>query len=322
MTQSILYGNGINRLTKGMPSWDKLIEDLFKVELEGTAPNPLNYEALLMKKHYRQQPQALLGCDGQPILINDGNSLNVLGDLTEKVLQKRIAKKLSGFHTNQIYDSISKLPVSHILTTNYDNSLFKSIGGEKAIVSYDNSEKKYSIRRKYVIDNPSGGRQQYWPIHGTIDSPSSIMLGFDHYCGSLVKIESFVKGNDDYHGVRLESINKRLKNGITNPISWVDLFFTSNVHIIGLGLGYEEIDLWWVLNKRKRIKKAEPSLIKNKIYYYPVGALGCGLKRVFSSFDVVVVPVDSKLISEAEYMPRYETQVDAMIRNISRHSHF
>lgn len=44
MLQSILYGNGINRLTKGMPSWDQLIEEIADVELDNNIPNPLKYE--------------------------------------------------------------------------------------------------------------------------------------------------------------------------------------------------------------------------------------------------------------------------------------
>ena len=55
MLQSIFYGNGINRLTRGMPSWDQLIKELFDVELDKNIPNPLKYEALLVKKPYKKQ---------------------------------------------------------------------------------------------------------------------------------------------------------------------------------------------------------------------------------------------------------------------------
>ncbi|AOR59388.1 hypothetical protein PEC301899_04570 [Pectobacterium carotovorum subsp. carotovorum] len=33
-----------------------------------------------------------------------------------------------------------------------------------------------------------------WNIHGEIDNPKSIMLGLDHYCGSVSKIDAYVKG--------------------------------------------------------------------------------------------------------------------------------
>ena len=71
MIQSILYGNGINRLTKGMPSWDELIKDLFKVELDARIPNPLKYEALLMKKPYREPDQPLITRDGKQFVTRD-----------------------------------------------------------------------------------------------------------------------------------------------------------------------------------------------------------------------------------------------------------
>lgn len=48
--------------------------------------------------------------------------------------------------------------------------------------------------------------------------------------------------------------------------SWVDLFFSSNIHIIGLSLDYSETDLWWILNKRARLALSLP--IKNQIHFH------------------------------------------------------
>lgn len=320
MIQSILYGNGINLLTKGMPSWNGLLSDLFKVDLDNEIPNPLKYEALLMNEPYREPSHPLYDCDGQPILTIDESKLYVLGEYTEKALLDKIVNRLSSLSTtNRIYDAISELPVSHLITTNYDNSFFQTVGGEVVIKSKAVSEKKYSIHRNYVIENSKRGSQQYWPIHGNIDSPSSIMLGYDHYCGSLAKLESFVSGGGNYKGKRIESINQRLRKGISEPLAWADLFFVSDVHIIGLGLDFEEMDLWWVLNKRRRIKWEDPKLVKNKIFYYQVGKLKKMQRKIFSRFDVEVVTLPSGLLSKdniSKYMPRYEAQITAMKGNM------
>ena len=152
-------------------------------------------------------------------------------------------------------------------------------------------------------------------MHGSIDSPASIMLGFDHYCGSLAKIEQYVKGGYDMHGKRVESMTKRLNEGIKEILSWIDLFFISDVHIIGLNLGYEETDLWWVLNKRRRIKQAASVPIENRIFYYPVEKVKKGIGQLLKSFDVEVVTLErSKL--KRPFNERYMKQLAIMGHNM------
>jgi len=310
MIQSILYGNGINRVSVGIPSWDELVKEISDVKLDKNIPNPLKYEALLMKKPYREPSQRSVTNDGKDIITNDGKRLYASGQLTEKTLKDQIAKRLSSFEKNDVYDAMAKLPVTHFITTNYDNTLFASLG-KGSLNKRFREEKIYSIRRNYLINSSNGGPRYYWPIHGNIDSPASIMLGFDHYCGSLAKIEQYVKGGYDLHGSRLESISIRLKQGIDEIISWVDLFFISDIHIIGLGLGYEETDLWWVLNKRRRIKQAIPENIRNRIFYYPVDTVNEDIEQLLNSFDVEVVSLEQETIG-LPYLKKYSLQLVAI----------
>ena len=267
-----------------------------------------------MKKPYRGPSQRLVTKDGKSLMTSDGKKLYVAGELTEKRLKDKIAKRLELFGANSVYERIAQLPVSHFITTNYDNPLFKSIGNGVVNSRY-RIEKVYSIRRNYVITTPDAKQKQYWPMHGNIDSPASIMLGFDHYCGSLAKIEQYVKGGYELNGERIESMTKRLTDGIKDIISWVDLFFDSDIHIIGLNLGYEETDLWWVLNKRRRIKQANSNLIKNRILYYPVETLKEDIEQLLKSFDVKVVHLD-KLKLSRPFMERYNEQLSIMERNM------
>lgn len=312
--QTILYGNGVNRLTKGMPSWDQLIKDISDADLDEHIPNPLKYEALLMKKPYRGPDMRVVTSDGHMVYTSDGRKVYVQGELTEKILKENIANRLKLFGSNKVYETISKMPFAHFITTNYDNSLFNNIG-KGAIDSRFREERVYSIRRNYVINMPDGSKKHYWPMHGNIESPASIMLGFDHYCGSLAKIEQFVKGSYDLNGERMESITKRLTDGIKDIISWVDLFFVSDIHIIGLNLGYEETDLWWVLNKRRRIKQADASFNTNRIIYYPVETVKEDIEQLFNSFDVEVVHLDKVRLSRP-FMERYNEQLSIMNKNM------
>lgn len=81
-------------------------------------------------------------------------------------------------------------------------------------------------------------------IHGDMHHPKSIMLGLDHYCGSIGKINDYLKDHYDYSGTILLDLPKRLSQGINDIMSWIDLFFMSNIYIVGIGLDYSETDLW------------------------------------------------------------------------------
>ncbi len=293
-----------------MPSWDDLIKDISNEQVDNSIPNTLKYEAIILKEPYRQPDLQLVSNDGYQLIDKDGNLLYISGQLTEKVLKERIAGRLKTFPSNKVYERIAQLPFSHYITTNYDNTLFKSLG-DGIIDSKYRIEKLYSIRRHYKFDSGNEDIHCYWPIHGNIESPASIMLGFDHYCGSLAKIENYIKGNYVAPDGRIDSMTKRLQQGVMNITSWIDLFFISDVHIIGLNLGYEETDLWWVLNKRCRIKQAQPDLIRNTISFYPVDTLSGDKEQLLSSFGVIIEELDDKYKRiKSSYEMRYLKQLE------------
>ena len=64
-------------------------------------------------------------------------------------------------------------------------------------------------------------------------------------------------------GDRLESVLP-----LEDIQSWIDLFFISDVHVVGYGFDMSEIDLWWILNRRIRILKEERSIVRNRIFFH------------------------------------------------------
>lgn len=282
--QSILFGNGLNLLSEGIPSWDDLLKEIAKESLDSHIPNTLKYEAIILKQPYRDSPVRLLTKDGMLFLTSDEKVLLASDEVIEFKLKKDIAERVSEFEPNDIYSMVSELPVEHFMTTNYDNTLIK-LRGDNAIKSMNRREQTYSIRRHYTLIDG----QQYWPIHGNVDSPRSIMLGFDHYCGALSKVENYVKGGYEMPEVgRIPSITKRLEEKIKVTYSWIDLFFCSDVHIIGQGLDYAEMDLWWILNRRRRIKQKDAKLINNRIVYYPDYSITKDKRQLLNGFDVEI----------------------------------
>ena len=148
------------------------------------------------------------------------------------------------------------MPINDYITTNYDKMLEKTLSGMGyELIDSDSSESRYSIHR-YNTLKKGDDVKRIWYIHGNIDKHNSIIMGYDQYCGELSKMDDWVKGsykiiaNEPIKAIHSRFPNTAHKDTIK---SWIDLFFTSNVHIIGYSMPFDEIDLWWLLDKRKRL---------------------------------------------------------------------
>ena len=80
----------------------------------------------------------------------------------------------------------------------------------------------------------------------------------------------------------------------------------SNVYILGFGLGYEEIDLWYFLTVRKRLIR-EKIIEKNKMIYYSINdnSLDIGKAKLLEALDVDVEPIPFDW-SERAYEKAYD----------------
>jgi hypothetical protein len=244
MDKTIFYGNGLNYLSENAIGWNDLLDRLMrekKFEMN-FLPNIMAYERI---------------------------RLNWNGT-SEKLphLKSEISELLKNQPTNNFYEEILDIDCYNYLTTNYDYAVNKV--EPNFSIKNNSTEELYSIRRNTTLDLGEIPIAKIWNIHGEIDHPKSIMLGLNHYCGSIGKIDGYLKGTYDfrYKGqkAKIKPIEEKLELNEFDGHSWIELFFNSNIHIAGFGLDFSEIDLWWILNKRARLK--ENSLIRNKIIYY------------------------------------------------------
>ena len=105
------------------------------------------------------------------------------------------------------------------------------------------------------------------------------MLGYEQYGGQLRKIGEYINGNYKLKGERICSIKERMIEPFSIK-SWIDLFFNFNVHFIGFGLPYDEIDMWWLLCKRQKMMLQHPYLsVSNRIIYHTKKSDGKELER-------------------------------------------
>lgn len=209
------------------------------------------------------------------------NSVGVSEADKKKELAKSIKESVSAEKINwelkalrEFGEKLKKKHINNIITTNYDNGidiLLCDICGYKATKKTRTDEKVYSIRTYTEYENPKlEHKVKIWKIHGEFDRIASIMFGYDQYCGALSKLSQYIKGSyksSSKNGpVCKTNIIDKCRYNEFDGLSWAELFFNSNVYIAGFGMAFSEIDLWWLLNKRARIKK-ELSKVSNKICY-------------------------------------------------------
>lgn len=284
MRNTVLFGNGINRLSDNAVSWEDLLDTIkgSNVFNNGNLPNTMVYERIFMEQHLAKKSHKA----------------------DELKVKNSIAEAMESQGSNEIFELLASMDVENYLTTNYDYAFEKALNIPPERLS---TEEIYSLRRKRKYSTNNGSKY-LWNIHGEIEHPKSIMLGLDHYCGSVSKIDSYVKGTYKHtvsgKNVPVASMREKLKSEKYCFTSWVDLFFSTNVHIVGLSLDYSETDLWWVLNKRARF--VAEGLVSNKIYFY-TNQIDDEKVGLLKSFDVEFVITN---VVDGDYKRMYESSIN------------
>lgn len=243
---ALLIGNDINNIEQGN-SWSALLNDLknylaIDVEFPDDKPFPLAYEEIFFKTIK-------------------------LTNFREKDIKQFVAEHVGKIRGGKIHQQICQLGAKHILTTNYDLSLeYSAHNGLKQVRNTGViPEQKYSIFRKHQVKDIN-----FWHIHGSASVHQSITLGYEHYSGYLQYMRNYIVTGtkDTYKKKAFKPLLKRIKDNQVQNESWLDLFFTKDVHIFALSLDFVETDLWWLLTYREKIKCEGKYPIYNTIYYY------------------------------------------------------
>ena len=244
--QVLLIGNGINRAFGGT-DWSSLIKSLhtnLKISFQRIKDLPFPLQIILatgdhVDKTLSERKDAFLG-------VNEMKTL-------EAPLQKLLG---AGF--------------DHILTTNYSYELERAAGICK---QRDGSDcKKYQkhtgevprVEPRYLLRSfcsvPYNGiNNKVWHIHGEARKPGSIVIGHYYYGNLLGKYQELLKGRGNKQADRQKTGEPPLIN------SWLDAFIMGDVYVVGFGYDYSEMDLWWLLNRKKN-EKADHGIVR---YYAP-----------------------------------------------------
>jgi hypothetical protein len=298
MENTLFFGNGINRLNPENISWTDLLTVIkeSRVFEDNSLPNTMIYERIILEK--------------------PNNHPDILYDEFE--VKTKIADLMSSIKPSQLYNDLYNLNAENYLTTNYDYAFIDSIRDLDEVnlpIHEYSSEDVYSLRRLKRISNTREQKKHFWQIHGEIRKPATIMLGLDHYCGTIGKIDNYLKGGYRYtenkETITEKSLVDKFKTNDFSGSSWIELFFISNIHILGFSLDYAEIDLWRIINKRARLKKSELGhLIKNEIYFY-CNEIDEHLKGILNSMNINVVIIPTSK-GKAKYIDYYKNLISEL----------
>ena len=275
---TLFVGNGFSKsLFNDVPSWNGLFEG---------AHSSIKNNTFLYELHRLQQPEL------EEAVVKE--------NLIEKLMRPYSEENLN----NQVRDLddfglyLKRYTINNIITTNYDTGVefvLSRCGYVEQKKSGVSAERVYSIRTyKVFYDEEADHTIKLWKIHGDISRIPSITLGFDQYCGSLAKLTQYIKGQYESTNKKVQC-KKHMKDKCNDNdfdgISWAELFFNSNVYIVGFGMDFSEIDIWWLINKRVRYKR-EGIRINNTITYLynPDHDRDCEKTPIYAaldSFDVI-----------------------------------
>ena len=234
--------------------------------------NTLKYEYIILPQ--AETSRALIkSADNHFLRSSNGNLLSVQVK-TEDNLKRNLCHELDKTVYSYYYSKLAEIEANHYITTNYELFINKALADKgfclKSSCDGDNRLYRHEL---YECDNHLSS---VWNIHGDVKTPQSIMLGLSDYCKYVVDIDKYFNSSEFESGK-----------------SWIDLFFRTNVHIVGLGMAYEEIDLWNVLTTRMRLKRSNNAICHNHIYYYAIQdeSFDTGKKKLLEAMDVIVIDI-------------------------------
>lgn len=243
--QVLLFGNGLVRAFGGL-SWGNLLSLIsVKHRRENIAVMPETLQATLvtndnLNECLRERHKEWYGTCGpeeQRIFFRE-----ILATGFTEILTTNYGYELEIAATEK--PSISEYAVKRLMSHTNDRDCKRAEGQYLLhtfnVVSYQNVENRI------------------WHIHGEARKHSSILLDHYTYGSYLHKIKELSDKRRNYYAWG------QAKGKTPKLLSWVDSFIMGDVYVLGFGYGFSEIDLWWLLKRKKREKAEE----HGKVYFY------------------------------------------------------
>lgn len=243
---TIFLGNGLNRLDSDY-SWEHLLDELKRqsnlpegLTFDGV-PFPLLYEEIYLRSTFAE--------DSPP--------------QKDARLRALVSDECRRLKPGPLTDAVLAAGCPNIITTNYDYALEDD--SKSLLKKSSDPESGPEIDYRIHTYNQCGD-VRIWHIHGEANYPRTLVLGHDMYARNIGKMSAYVekRGYDELFA-QSDSLRE-------STVCWMDLFFNSDVHILGFAMEFSEIDVWWVINLRarfiKEMKASGRSFPENKVYFH------------------------------------------------------
>lgn len=228
----LLTGNGINRAFKD-EDWDKLLKDMASEEIRN------NWEQI------KDLPYPL-----KVVAATDNHV-----DTQIKASAKNMIQISNSEEKNSLINQILECNFDAILTTNYTYEIEQAWNPEFHIQLGKASKYRHKTckdkskdetLRLYQYLQVNDDMPPIWHIHGEAAKPDSVILGHYYYGKLLSRIQTYTAET-----IRRYLIKAKHQEEFY-PRSWVDYLLFGDVYILGQGLDFSEMDLWWLLECKKR----------------------------------------------------------------------
>jgi hypothetical protein len=233
----LLLGNGINR-AYDFTSWDGLIESLRTKELSEEE-----------KRAVKKVPYPL-----QPVIMTDDQIDQQMKEIADELSEQKASEE-----EETLLRRYASLPMDAILTTNYTYEIEKALILKFRCVprrrckwrrlAYGKAGEQagdYEKRQFHTYFSAEGYAPSIWHIHGEAARPDTMILGHYYYGKLLAKMQK----NSSNIIARYKGCRKRKQ--AMDIRSWLEYFLIGDVYIVGCGLVLSEMDLWWLINCKKR----------------------------------------------------------------------
>lgn len=289
----LLLGNGINRVYGGS-SWAGLLDRINRTE-------------------FTQEQVKSIPFPMQAVLLSGDHV-----DASLKDLRRELTRCENHPWLDKQLRTLMSLPFDCILTPNFTYELECATDPDFLAVpsrtrrrrrhtrAVERAETRFMLHTYYAL--PFCGREiPLFHIHGEAQKPDTVILGH-YYYGNLLFCY------DDYLTKRAPERKYRVGNGAKGMpvLSWLDYFILGDVYTLGFGFDTSEMDLWWLLCRKKRERSAHGDL-----YFFEPKRQSMETKRaMLQAYDAKCVDLGMGDLSNDEYRLFYERAVEDLCRRV------
>lgn len=278
MKNVLLLGNGIDRSFNSDPvSWGELLDKMTtNPAVPAHAPLPFPLEVVLRTNDHV--------------------------DEALKEHSRELAGSVKDARLREVLTRLLTMGFDDILTTNYDYTLeatafypdeltFARVSkAMEHTPEVKRAEGRYMLHT-YNTADLDGVTNRIWHIHGEARKPSGMVIGHYLYVNLVSKWKEKLGERDKSY----KTFDQTKPSGC-----WLDSFIMGNVYVLGFGFDFSELDLWWLVNRKKR-EKAEPH--GKVIFYTPENNTEAAKYALLSAYGVEIRHLGFKLLENSEDDP-------------------